>query len=234
MAALTGDIMGLRLEERHCGDVYVIACTGPVVAGEVEVLQSALERGLREFKRLTVNLSGVHRVDSTGMGLLVRFAVRARHGGGDLRLAEPTQFVSNLFGMTKLSTILRIHPTEEEAILGCLHEHFTEVSSDTPCKGRVLFIDNSHDLCVFVRMLLKEHGYEVVSTALVRDARILMRASKIDFLIFGPDCAQAPRESLISSLKQHAPQAAAFHLEPDFKHRAPHEAEATLLGMMSA
>ncbi len=225
--------MALEVEERWCGSVYVIKCAGPIVAGEVPVLQSALERGLREFKRLTVNLCGVQKVDSTGMGLLVRFAARARNRGGDLRLAEPTPFVSNLLRITKLATVLCIHASEEEAIASCLREHFTEASSDPQIKGRVLFIDNSPDLCAFVRMLLKGNGYEVISTSLVHDARILLQASKMDFLIFGPESPQAPRESLISSLQQRMPGAAAFHLEPDFKHRDPQQAEAMLLGMMS-
>lgn len=224
--------MSLQTQERHCGTVWVIKCLGPITAGEAEPLQSSLERGLREFKRLVVNLRGVPRVDSTGMGLLVRFAVHARHHGGDLRLAEPSPFVSNLLQMTKLATVLRVHEREEDAILACLHEQFTESGAKVPLKGRVLFIDKSPDLCVFVRTLLKEHGYDVASTSLVHDARILLQASKMDFLIFGPDSPDAARESLTSSLKQRAPNASTLHLQSDFKHQDPHQAEAMLLGMM--
>jgi anti-anti-sigma factor len=224
--------MSLQTQERHCGTVWVIKCLGPITAGEAGPLQSSLERGLREFRRLVVNLRGVPRVDSTGMGLLVRFAVHARNRGGDLRLAEPNPFVNNLLQMTKLATVFRVHEKEEDAILACLHEQFTASDAKVPLKGRVLFIDSSPDLCVFVRTLLKEHGYEVVSTSLVHDARILMQASTMDFLIFGPDSPEAPRESLISSLKQQRPHASAFHLQSDFKHQDPHQAEATLLTMM--
>ncbi len=226
--------MALQVEERWCGSVYVIKCAGPIVAGEMIVLQSALERGLREFKRLTVNLCGVQKVDSTGMGLLVRFAVQARKRGGDLRLAEPTPFVCNLLQMTKLATVLHIHASEEEAIVACLQEHLTEAGTAIATKGRVLFIDNSPDLCAFVRALLKEHGYEVVSTSLMSDARILLQASQMDFLIFGPESAHAPRESLVGSLKRRMPNAAAFHLESDFKHHDPQQAEAMLLRMMTS
>jgi anti-anti-sigma factor len=225
--------MALQVQERFCGSVYIIKCQGRIVAGEMDSLQAALDRGLREFKRLTVNLCGVSRLDSTGMGLLVRYAVRARNGSGDLHLAEPSPFVSDLLQITKLASVLRVHASEDEAILGCLHEHFLETPTDGAIKGRVLFIDSSPDLCAFVRVLLKAHGYEVVSTGLMRDARILMQASKIDFLIFGPDSAQPTRDSLVSALKQQAPKATAFHLQADFKHHDPQRAEATLLGMMN-
>jgi anti-sigma B factor antagonist len=226
--------MALQVQERYCASVYIVKCHGRIVAGEMDSLQEALDRGLRESKRLTVNLSGVSRVDSTGMGLLVRYAVRARSGRGDLHLAEPTPFVNDLLQMTKLSNVIRVHASEDEAILGCLHEHYKEAPTDGPIKGRVLFIDNSPDLCAFVRMLLKEHRYEVISTSLVHDARVIMQASKIDFLIFGPDSPQPARDSLTDSLKRQTPHAAAFQLDHDFRQRDPQQAEARLLEMMGA
>jgi anti-anti-sigma factor len=225
--------MSLQLEERHCGNVYVITCTGRIVAGEeVAALEAAIARGLREFKRLVLRLSTVDRLDSTGMGLLVRFAVHTRSRGGDLRLAEPAPFVGTLLQMTRLASVLRAYVTEEEAIVSFLRERFTDSRDTSPAKRSVLFVDQSADLCAFVRALLAEHGYAVTSTALARDARILLQAARVDFLIFGPDSSQMPRETLVSSLKQLAPQAAVLHLERDFKQRDPHQAGEMLLEMM--
>ena len=80
--------MSLSLDSRHCGRVFVIKCAGRIVTGEeIAILESCMDRGLRESTRIVVQAGEVSRVDSTGMGLLVRFLSHTRNRGGDLRLA---------------------------------------------------------------------------------------------------------------------------------------------------
>src|ERR1035437_1409293 len=115
--------MPLSLNSRFCGNVYIIQCRGRLVAGdEVKSLEGALEVGVREFSRLVLHVGEVDRLDSTGMGLLVRYAANTRKRGGDIRLAAPPPFVVTLLDVTKLSRVLQIHPTEEDAILSFLRE----------------------------------------------------------------------------------------------------------------
>src|SRR5580704_8220186 len=98
--------MSLSLDSRHCGRVFVIKCVGRIVTGEeVTVLEACISRGLRESTRIIVQAGEVSRVDSTGMGLLVRFLSHTRNRGGDLRLAAVPPFFSNLLRLTKLTTI---------------------------------------------------------------------------------------------------------------------------------
>ncbi len=48
--------MSLSVDARHCGTVYVIRCTGRIVAGEeVGVLEASINRGLREFLRFVLH-----------------------------------------------------------------------------------------------------------------------------------------------------------------------------------
>jgi anti-anti-sigma regulatory factor len=69
--------MLLTLNSRFVGNVYIIRCSGRVVLGEeAKALEGALDTGAREFSRMVVNLSEVNRLDSIGMGLLVRYAER--------------------------------------------------------------------------------------------------------------------------------------------------------------
>src|SRR5664279_5656873 len=115
--------MSLALESRHCGSVYVVRCAGRIIAGqESALLEESLKRGLREFSRLVVNVSDVTYLDSSGMGLIVRFLWHARTRGGDLRLAGPTPFVTQLLDITKLSPVFRIYAEEEAAIVSFLKE----------------------------------------------------------------------------------------------------------------
>ena len=50
--------MSLSVDSRHCGAVYVLRCTGRIVAGEeVGVLEASINRGLREFLRFVLQVA---------------------------------------------------------------------------------------------------------------------------------------------------------------------------------
>ena len=115
--------MSLSLDSRYCGRVFVVKCAGRIVTGEeIIVLEACINRGLLESSRIVVQAGEVTRVDSTGMGLLVRFLSHSRNRGGDLRLAAPPAFLVNLLQLTKLTTIFRIYDSEEEAIVSFLKD----------------------------------------------------------------------------------------------------------------
>jgi len=134
--------MSLALESRHCGSVYVVRCTGRIVSGEESaVLTEALQSGLREFTRVVLQVGEVTRVDSAGMGLIVRFLWHARNRNGDLRLAAPQLFLTDLLNITKLSTVFRIYPDEEAAIVSFLKEGAIAPADSSNTGPRVLFLD---------------------------------------------------------------------------------------------
>ena len=225
--------MSLSVDARHCGAVYVIRCTGRIVAGEeVGVLEASINRGVREFQRFVLVMGDVSRVDSTGMGLLVRFLSHTRNRGGDFRLAAPPAFVRDLLRVTKLAEIFRVFDSEEEAIVSFLKEPGAARPGDAAVGPMVLFVDQSPDLCAFVRALLHHHGYEVLSTCRVHDAKTLLTATKFDYIVLGPDSSRLPSDNVLASLKALAPAAATVLLQGEFKHEDPEQAGLELLRML--
>jgi anti-anti-sigma factor len=222
--------MSLAVESRHCGSVYVVRCAGRIVSGEESrVLDDALQRGLREFNRIVLNVAEVNRIDSAGMGLLVRFLWHLRNRRGDLRLAAPDPFVTNLLNMTKLSTVFHSYSSEEAAIVSFLSEG-VHAPSESDNKGpRVLFLDPSPDTCAFVRALLARHGYRVLSTGLMGDAKILLSASSVDVVILGPDSGAMSTSATLEVFRKLAPAAKTVVLEREFKSRSADEAGMALL-----
>ena len=223
--------MLLALKSRFVGNVYVIECVGRVVLGEeVKALEAALEFAEREFTQIVLNLTEVNRLDSIAMGLLVRYAERLGKRGGGLRLAGSPAFVTNLLNMTKLSSMLPNYATEEEAIVSFLEETSGRTAQER--RGpRVLIFDESADLCVFVRTVLARHGYDVRSTCSFRDAKILLNADGVEYILVGPGTPQLPAETVLRSLTALAPKATALHLDADFKIRDAQEATDALLQM---
>ncbi len=222
--------MSLSTDSRHCGPVYVVRCTGRIVAGEeIGVLETSINRGLREFNYVVLHAGEVTRVDSTGMGLLVRFLSHTRNRGGDLRLASAPPFLEHLLQITKLSTIFHRYGSEEDAIVSFLKETGTARKDAVAAGPKVLFVDQSADLCAFVRGLLHNHGYEVLSTCRVHDAKMLLSASPVEYIVLGPDCSQLPSDTVVASLKPLAPSARTVQLHSDFKYQDAERAGRELL-----
>lgn len=224
--------MPLTLQSRFCGNVYVIRCEGRIVMGEeATALEAALDRGAREFSRFVLDLSDATRLDSMGLGLLVRHLTALRKRGGDLRLAAPPEFVTTLLDLTKVSSLLRTYPTEEEAILSFLKQHASQRSGEK--RGvKLLVFDPSADLCAFVRTVLTQHGFDVRTTCSFRDAKILLKVDDVDYILVGPGTPQLSSESVASELHSMAPKASALQLAADFKSRDALEASQTLLQML--
>jgi anti-anti-sigma factor len=223
--------MLLSLSSRFVGNVYVVHCSGRVVLGEeVKALESALDQGAHEFSRFVVNLSELNRLDSIGLGLLVRYAERMEKRGGGVRLAASPPFVETLLSMVKISGLLSNYATEEEAILSFLKQSPTQ-ETQARSGPRVLVVDESADLCVFVRTVLLQHGYDVKSTCSFRDAKTLLQVDTVDYILVGPGTPQLSSETVLRSLTALAPKATALQLDVDFKIRDAREATDALLQM---
>ena len=221
--------MLLSLTTRFVGDVYIIRCTGRVILGdEVKALEAAFETGEREYTRFVVDLSEVSRLDSIAIGLLVRYAERMGKRGGGVRLATPPAFVENLLNMTKLSGLLPSYATEEAAIVSFPKERPAEGEAERH-GPRVLVVDESADLCVFVRTVLSRHGFDVRSTCSFRDAKTLLNTDVVEYIVVGPGTPQLPAETVAKSLTTLAPQAKVIMLDADFKIRDAQEATDGLL-----
>jgi anti-anti-sigma factor len=223
--------MPLSLKSRACGNVYVIHCQGRIVAGdEVNSLEKALELGAREYSRVVLCVSEVDRLDSIGIGLLVRYATRFRKRGGELRLAAPPAFLVALLKLTMLTSVLPVNLTEDDAILSFLKQPAAQKAMEKP-GPRVLVLDQSADLCTFVRTVLTQHGFDVKSANYLHDAKILLMVDGVDYILTGPDTPELCYAPALGSLKAMSPKATAMQLAADFKGREAMDATETLLQM---
>lgn len=220
--------MSLTLDTRHIGSVYIIECAGSIVLGEEErALDAALDHAEHGFSRIVLELSGISRLDSMGLGLLVRHSTRlAKHGGG-IRLAGSPAFVIKLLDLTKCSLILPNFDSEEEAI----GSFSTRPSVKTAAERgpRLLVYDPSADLCMFARTVLSQHGFDVRTTCAFGDAKLLLRVGGMDYVLVGPGNSQLPAELAARDLAAIAPRASVLQLSSDFKsHDALHATEQLL------
>ena len=109
--------MDLLITDAHCGD-----CTVVQVNGEVDTSTAPqLRKYLRELTdagqhRLIVDLEGVEFMDSTGLGALISTLKQVREHNGFLRLVCTRRPILKIMGITKLDTVVPVHPTLAEAL----------------------------------------------------------------------------------------------------------------------
>jgi anti-anti-sigma factor len=225
--------MSLVLSSRHLGNVYIIHCKGRISMGEeVKALEAELRFATREFTRLVLNIAEVDRLDSMGIGLLVRNATNLHKANGDIRLAAPPAFIVKLLTLANLSKFLRVYDTEEAAILSFLERQPTQHVEKHGT--RVLFFDQSPDLCAFVRAVLTQHGFDVKWTCNYGDAKILLRIEDVEYVLVGPGTPQLPSETALRGLHAIAPRTSGLHLPHDFKVQDAHLATEVLLGLFKS
>lgn len=223
--------MPLHVDPRYVGNVCVLECRGSIVIGaEAKQLEAALQLAAKEFTRIVMAVNRVDRLDSIGLGLLVRSADAFRKRGGDLRLAESPQFMAQLLAMTKLDGFLKVYSSEDEAILSFLRQPFAEKAPDQP-GHRVLVIDRSPEIGALVRAVLTQHGYQVKTVSLVSDARMLLNFHEVDYILFGPATTEAAAKDGAVSLRSLAPKAVPLSLKAEFATCDACQAAEVLLGM---
>lgn len=92
----------LRFEIERAGTRAALRCSGPFVAGTAEEFYRDVRPILDQVTLLLVDLSKVTRMDSAGLGILVRLFVTALHSGRELRVTHVGSQVRRLLTITHL------------------------------------------------------------------------------------------------------------------------------------
>src|SRR5579863_6578953 len=109
--------MRLSLETREVGRVTIVRCNGRIVAGsESESLRAHVAWLLRDRRSIVLHLGEVGFIDSSGLGTIVRTLTSSRQVRGDLKLCNVPEHVLKVLEMSRLTTLLEAHESEEKAV----------------------------------------------------------------------------------------------------------------------
>jgi anti-sigma B factor antagonist len=108
----------MRVESKNTGDVVVVDLQGQLVAGtgDQQFNVAINELVAKESKKIVVNLGGVTRLDSSGLGELVAGVQLAERFGTTIRFVKPEGPVQKVLEIAQLLPALDVHETEEEAV----------------------------------------------------------------------------------------------------------------------
>ncbi len=193
--------MPLLMDARRVGKVTIVKCSGKIVAGqEADHLHREITSLLPEHRHFVLHLAEVPFVDSSGLGMLVRLLSSARSARGDLKLCSLSKEVAHTLSITNLNRLLEVHETEVEAVAAFYQG--TGAKDNTLRSGKtVVCVDQSANVLAYVRELLRQAGYDPLTTANPSDARILIKAARPAVVILGPgvmvrEKSEALRQSL--------------------------------------
>jgi anti-sigma B factor antagonist len=186
-----GDDVPLTLKTRAVGDVTIVRCAGRIVAGgETESLREHVTRLLPNQRNIALHLGDVVFIDSSGLGMLVRLLTSTRSARGDLKLCNVPESVYKVLKMTNLITLFDVHDSEEAVVSGFYRKR--EVPGRSVAGPTILCLDQSADVLAYLRVLLRNVGYNVLTNSRMADALILVRATRPNLLVLGPSLSASP------------------------------------------
>jgi hypothetical protein len=172
---------------------------------------------------VVLDLGGVDRIDSFGLGLLVRLRMTLQNAGGDLKLCAVPANVSRVLDVTHLTATFDIRSDEATACAA-----FTEPTARVPVTSErrcdVLCCDGSPELLMYVREVLRGAGFRAAIATNVADADRLARERQPRVLVIN-----GLLRSVTTEPKGMRDVKSVVELAPDFARRDPAEAARLLL-----
>jgi len=222
----------LSLDTREVGRVTIVRCNGRIVAGgESESLRAHIDRLLLDRRSIILHMGEVGFIDSSGLGTLVRSLTSIRRAHGDLKLCNVTEQARKVLEMSRLTQVFDTHESEEKAV-AAFYRPGAPAETPVPTGRSILCVDYNRDVLAYLRELVRRAGYDVQSTSHPGDALILMRVTRFDLLLVGPDLTTSP--ATWQTFQVACTRLPVIELGSDFSTRDAGEAGAALLEKIEA
>lgn len=226
--------MPISIDHRRVGDIAIVTCRGRIVEGDESVaLKKTLDDALQFGPDLILHVGGVDFLDSSGLGLLVRYAARTHNARGCLKLCAPSSKVKAVLQATHLDGVFESFETEENAIRA-FYERPVSGSDRAGLTTDVLCVDPSPDVQAYVRELLRRAGFGVLTAGNLPDALVLLQATRPKLLVVGADLRRARDTHAAETFNRLADAMLTVELAGDFGHRDAADAGQVLLEQVRA
>ena len=108
----------MDINVRKRSEVHVVQLRGPLRMGEaVDGLRQTMEDMLGSGGHcVVINLAEVPMIDSSGIGLLVRFLASTKERGGSIKLLKPSQFAVRTLKLVGVLNLFEVFDDEEKAV----------------------------------------------------------------------------------------------------------------------
>jgi|SRR5579872_1852145 anti-anti-sigma factor len=222
--------MQLRLESRPIGEVFVVQCHGRLVAGnEVFTLHSQIGDAIDKYGDVVLQLDHLEFVDSSGLGAMMRLVQAARSKGGDLKLSGIPPRIRKILQLTHLLPQFESYDSMEEAITAAYLGSKYSRGKAGDVRPKLLCVYASTDVCTFLREVLCSAGFNALTTTVIDDAQILLKATKAKLVVLSNRIQSLRGRPVRQALQEIAPDVQMLVLDDSFASGDPGEAAEKLL-----
>jgi anti-sigma B factor antagonist len=116
-----GPMFSVNLSTRDCDGYVVIALCGDLDIADAAGVAAALAAVVAREPEIIVDLARLEFIDCSGVAALARGRELARLAWGELRLAGPQHRVLRMLTLTRLTDVLPVHASVDEAA-GCTRQ----------------------------------------------------------------------------------------------------------------
>jgi anti-sigma B factor antagonist len=223
----------LSFQSRRVGDITVVKCSGRIVEGaESAGLQQHLNDLIAEHPYIIVNLGEVDFIDSSGIGLLLRFLTRAQNALGNLKLCAVSSKIADVLRVTNLKSVLEAYESEADAIADFYHR--ANSAGGPSLRANIVCVEKSADVLAYVRELLRQAGYDVVTTGNLPDALALLTATRPKLVVIGAELRSLRDTRAAETFNRLADALAVVELPADFSRHDAGDAGRRLLDHVRA
>jgi anti-sigma B factor antagonist len=108
----------IRIVEERAGDVAILRMAGRLELDDGDIVfRDCVDRLVAQGQtKILLDLKGVDRIDSAGMGMLVSKYLSTRKRGGTIKLLHLTRHSDHVLDITRLATIFEIFDDEADAV----------------------------------------------------------------------------------------------------------------------
>lgn len=108
----------MDINVRKRAQVQVVQLRGQLRMGPaVDDLRQTMEESFGNGDaRIVLNLAEVGMIDSSGIGLLVKFLASAKQRGGNLKLVQPSKFAVQTLRLVGVLNLFEIYDDDEKAV----------------------------------------------------------------------------------------------------------------------
>jgi anti-sigma B factor antagonist len=109
----------MKIKQQMVGEVAVLSLSMTLFSGAPDSqefkdkIYQLLDEGVTKF---VIDMKGVKRMDSTGLGVLISALTSVRKRGGEFKLAEVNDIMESILVMTKLDSIFETYKTTEASV----------------------------------------------------------------------------------------------------------------------
>ena len=108
----------MDISVRKRAQVQLFKLRGPLRMGAaVDDLRQAMEETIASGDtRFVINLSEVPMIDSSGIGLLVRFLASTKQRGGNIKLVQPSKFAVQTLRLVGVFNLFEVFDDDDDAM----------------------------------------------------------------------------------------------------------------------